>query len=68
MKKFIQAVDPEYAVISAGAPNDYGHPHKETLKLFELLEIEVLRTDLQEDIVLFSDGEDITVVADRGLS
>lgn len=65
VKKFIQAVDPEYAVISAGAPNDYGHPHKETLKLFELLEIEVLRTDLQEDIVLFSDGEDITVVADR---
>ncbi len=66
VKVFLQAVDPEYAVISVGSPNDYGHPHKETLKLLELLDIEILRTDRHGDIVLFSDGKKISVVKEKG--
>lgn len=66
VKVFLQAVDPEYAVISVGSPNDYGHPHKETLKLLELLDIEILRTDRHGDIVLFSDGKEISVVKEKG--
>lgn len=65
IKKFVQAVNPEYAVISAGSPNDYGHPHDETIDLLNLLDIEILRIDLQEDIVLFSDGKNISIVSDR---
>lgn len=66
IKAFLQAVDPEYAVISAGSPNDYGHPHEETLELLELLDIELYRTDLHGDVVLFSDGKSINAVTEKG--
>lgn len=65
IKAFLQAVNPQYAVISVGAPNDYGHPHDETLELFELLGIELYRTDLHGDIVLFSDGRNISIVKEK---
>ena len=64
----MQAVDPDYALISVGSPNDYGHPHDETLELLGLLDIKVYRTDLNGDVVMFTDGKEITVVTqkDRG--
>ena len=65
LKVFLQNADPKYAVISVGALNDYGHPHKETLELLKLLGIDVLRTDYHGDIVLSSDGTDITVVKEK---
>ena len=68
LKVFMQAVDPDYALISVGSPNDYGHPHDETLELLGLLDIKVYRTDLNGDVVMFTDGKEITVVTqkDRG--
>ncbi len=65
VKVFLQAVNPEYAVISAGSPNDYGHPHDETLEMLKLLDIELYRTDLQGDIVFFSDGKNINIVKEK---
>ena len=61
----MQAASPDYAVISVGEYNDYGHPHSETLKLFELLGIKVYRTDNNGDIVIFSNGKEITVVTEN---
>ncbi len=61
LKVFLQAADPEYAVISVGSPNDYGHPHEKTLKLLELLGITVYRTDLDGNIVWISDGKTLRV-------
>ncbi len=66
IKAFLQAVDPDYAVISAGSPNDYGHPHKETLNMLALLDIELYRTDLHGDVVFFSDGKNIEIVSEKG--
>ena len=50
-----QAV-PEYAVISCGKNNKYGHPHEETMEKLEVMEIETFRTDLQGTILCSSSG------------
>ena len=56
---FLQAVDPDWAVVSCGAGNFYGHPHGATLLRLEAVEAQILRTDLVGDVVLCTDGEQI---------
>lgn len=58
---FLKAVAPKYAVISVGAGNDYGHPHKETLAKLRNAGVQVYRTDLDGTVVFTSDGKTITV-------
>lgn len=53
---FIQAVSPELAVISCGEDNRYGHPHPAVVDRFLELGAAILRTDLDGDILLTSDG------------
>lgn len=57
---FLEKTLPEYAVISCGAGNSYGHPHKDTMEKLEDMEIPVFRTDVQGTIVAKSDGTAIT--------
>jgi len=52
--EFIKVVSPEIAVIQCGKNNPYGHPHAETLQILEGTRI--LRTDLDGDIKIISDG------------
>lgn len=59
--EFLKAAMPEYAAISCGYNNDYGHPHKEVLSLFREMGIEYYRTDINGDIVFGSDGENVFV-------
>lgn len=59
MKSFVKAVSPEYAVISCGKDNSYGHPHKETVAVFDELDIEMLVTYEIGSIVFLSDGKNI---------
>ncbi|VEF47724.1 DNA internalization-related competence protein ComEC/Rec2 [Bacillus freudenreichii] len=42
---FIEMVRPEYAIISAGKSNRYGHPHLEVLEILEGESVQILRTD-----------------------
>ncbi len=56
---YIEAVDPEYAVITLGADNKYGHPHKEIISLMKDKAITVYRTDLDGTIVAISDGKEV---------
>ncbi len=58
---FLKASAPEYAVISCGFNNDYGHPHRETLSSFKEFGIRYYRTDYEGDIFFLSDGKEITV-------
>lgn len=58
---FLKAVAPKYAVISVGAGNDYGHPHKETLAKLAKAGVRVYRTDRDGTVVFSSDGKNITV-------
>lgn len=55
-EKFLEQVNPKYAVISCGADNDYGHPHKETVDLLEKFDVEYYRTDIYGTITVTSDG------------
>ena len=59
--EFIEAVNPEYAIISCGKDNEYGHPHKETLKTLKDTGTEVLRTDKMGTIIVKTDGKTISV-------
>lgn len=59
-EEFLKAVDPEYAVISVGEGNSYGHPHAEVLNRLRAMKVKVFRTDEQGTIVATSDGKKIT--------
>ena len=59
-EELLDAVTPEYAVISCGEGNKYGHPHAQTLNNFRMMGIQTFRTDEQGTIVAVSNGEDIT--------
>jgi beta-lactamase superfamily II metal-dependent hydrolase len=55
---FIEAVSPEYAVISVGATNGYGHPHVEVVDRLSAFGARICYTDASGTIeFLFSDGE-----------
>ncbi len=55
-EEFLEEVNPEYAVISCGVDNDYGHPHEEAISLLNEFNVEYYRTDLQGTIKITSDG------------
>lgn len=56
---FLDAADPEYAVISCADNNSYGHPHSEVLERLDERNITVLRTDKLGTIVFSSDGSSL---------
>jgi beta-lactamase superfamily II metal-dependent hydrolase len=66
--RFLNAVLPEIGIISVGEGNDYGHPHESTLSRLRDADVEVYRTDLQGDIVVYSDGKNYTVATERTAS
>lgn len=60
-EEFLNKINPQYAVISVGKGNDYGHPHKEAVERLNKKGINILRTDEMGTIVLVSDGNNITM-------
>ena len=58
-KEFLEAVQPEYAIISVGKDNDYNHPHTSVLKRLEQFCDTVYRTDIDGEIVCRSDGKNL---------
>ena len=58
-EEFLKEISPEYAVISCGEGNSYGHPHAEVLNELRAEGVEVFRTDEQGTIVAMSDGKKI---------
>lgn len=55
--EYVQAVSPEWIVISSGLRNDYGHPHKETLETMKKLGIPTYDTCNNGRLVFESDGK-----------
>lgn len=54
-REFLEAVDPEIAVISVGK-NQWGHPTKEILEMLEDNNVKIFRTDQMGDVVVETDG------------
>ena len=53
---FLMETVPEYAVISCGEGNSYGHPHADVMEKLESMEVQIYRTDKQGWISVVSNG------------
>ena len=64
-KNFIEAISPQYGIISCGVDNSYGHPHRETVDIINTMGIEAYRTDTQGQITVISDGNTINITTQK---
>jgi competence protein ComEC len=55
-KIFATMVAPEYAIVSAGQGNSYGHPHSEVIENVAIVGSTLLSTAEQGRVTLYSDG------------
>jgi len=55
--ELLQAVSPEAVVISCGANNEYGHPHRSALRRLSANGAEIWRTDQHGSVTFWWDGE-----------
>lgn len=62
---FLREIMPQYAVISVGKDNSYGHPTENTLSRLRDADVKVYRTDLQGTIICNSDGRNVTFSPER---
>ena len=62
---FLREIMPQYAVISVGEGNSYGHPTEDTLSRLRDAGATVYRTDLQGNIICYSDGNSLTFMTER---
>ncbi|MBC8015355.1 MAG: DNA internalization-related competence protein ComEC/Rec2 [Sporomusaceae bacterium] len=58
---FLQAVAPEYAVISVGKNNRFNHPHSDVIKRLLAQKSKIYRTDQHGAVVFQTDGKELLV-------
>ena len=64
-ENWLRAVQPQLGIISAGADNPYGHPHREVISALDKLGIPYIRTDEHGTITVTSDGSQLRVTSQR---
>ncbi|MEZ4358187.1 MAG: ComEC/Rec2 family competence protein [Eubacteriales bacterium] len=64
-QEFLDAVSPSIVLVSCGVDNEYGHPHEEFLNRVSQKGCTLLRTDLNGNITLYSNGVDITTETEK---
>lgn len=62
---FLEKVKPEYALISVGAKNRYGHPAQITLDNLLASGAKIFRTDIDSTIEFKTDGNNLTLVGGK---
>lgn len=62
---FVNLVKPQYAIISVGLDNDYGHPASSILKRWESIGAIIYRTDLHGNIIISTDGYKLNVLTNN---
>ena len=65
---WLNAILPEYAVISVGKENSYGHPTDAVLSRLRDADVKTYRTDLNGDIYATSDGKIVTITSNKTAS
>lgn len=60
-EEFLAKAKPEYAIVSVGANNSYGHPTADALNRYNAIGSKVYRTDQLGDIVIKTDGNTATI-------
>ena len=65
---FLREIMPEYAIISVGKGNSYGHPTDNNLSRLRDADVTVYRTDLNGDIFVTSDGQSVSISSDKSVS
>lgn len=63
---FLQTVDPDMAIYSAGTGNSYGHPHREVVQRLAALSIPLYGTDTHGTVTILTDGSAYVVQSQRG--
>ena len=63
--QWLREIMPQYAVISVGTGNSYGHPTDDVLSRLRDAEVTTFRTDKQGDILCVSDGKTVTFTPSR---
>ncbi len=63
---WLAALRPRVALVSAGTGNPYGHPARPTLERLQAHGARVLRTDLDGDLEVSTDGRDLRVATSGG--
>src|SRR5215203_3589238 len=59
---FLNRVKPEFAIVSCGAWNRYGHPAQSVLDRLRAANVKLYRTDLQGEITITTRGKDDVTV------
>ncbi|GAA0315004.1 MBL fold metallo-hydrolase [Oceanobacillus sp. FSL W7-1281] len=63
---FLDAVDPQAAIYSAGEDNSYGHPSTEVIDLLDEENIDWYGTDVDGSIVVTTDGSSYSIETEMG--
>lgn len=58
---FLDAVAPDYAMITCGEDNSFKHPHPETVEKLQERGVRIFRTDIDGRVEFVSDGERLEV-------
>lgn len=58
---FLEAVNPEIAIINVGRNNRYNHPHSSVMNRLEDINARIYRTDMQGHIVLATNGNNVHI-------
>ncbi len=61
-KDFLNAVNPQYAIIGVGKNNNFGHPADITIQNLETKNIRIYRTDEMGEITILTNGNTIKFV------
>lgn len=65
-EEFLDAVNPSIGIITVGKDNTYGHPSEEVINRLEDMNVQIMRTDLDGNIIIKSDK--LNIILEDGSS